>query len=40
MVLLNVKGKVMWIVLDGEYSIDEKVIEIEFGGVVKEFSMK
>ena len=40
MVPPNAKGKVTWIAPDGEYSIDEKVIEIEFGGVVKEFSMK
>ena len=36
----NAKGKVTYVAPDGNYDINEKVIEIEFGGVVKEYSMK
>ena len=33
------KGNVSFIAPAGQYSIDEKVIEVEFGGVKKEYSM-
>lgn len=33
------KGKVMWIAPEGDYTVREKIIEIEFGGRKHEYSM-
>ena len=35
----NARGKVTCIAPAGEYTLEEKVIEIEFGGVKKSYSM-
>ena len=36
----NAKGKVTYVAPDGEYNINDEVIELEFAGVVKRYTMK